>query len=101
MNFANAFQKIGLTITAFLAVVLFGGGFFMSAINPAKADNPTTVNNTGKIMMDQINVQRDGKSFYLILVWDTENGKSKMYYQNTSDGSYKTSSNQLPSSPLY
>ena len=101
MNFVNAFQKIGLTVTAFLAVVLFGGGFFMSTINPAKADNPTTVNNTGKIMMDQINIQNEGKSYYHILVWDTENGKSKMYFQSKSDGSYKIGTNQLPSSPIY
>jgi hypothetical protein len=101
MNFVNAFQKIGLTVTAFLAVVLFGGGFFMSTINPAKADNPTTVNNTGKIMMDQVNVTKDGKSFYHTLVWDTESGKSKMYYLSFTESTWKVASNQLPSSPLY
>ncbi len=101
MNFVNAFQKIGLTVTAFLAVVLFGGGFFMSTINPAKADNPTTVNETGKIMMDQMAYQRDGKTFYNILVWNTETGKSNMYYHSPSEGTYKVSSGQLPSSPLY
>jgi hypothetical protein len=86
-----------------LAAIIFAVCFGISTItnNSVKADHPGTINETGKIMMDQINVQRDGKSFYLILVWDTENGKSKMYYQNTSDGSYKTSSNQLPSSPIY
>ena len=101
MNFVNAFQKIGLTVTAFLAVVLFGGGFFMSTINPAKADNPTTENSTGKIMMDQINVQKDGKSFYQIIVWDTESGKSKLYFLSFSENAWKVSSNQLPSSPIY
>jgi hypothetical protein len=101
MNFVNAFQKIGLTVTAFLAVVLFGGGFFMSTINPAKADNPTTENSSGKIMMHQESSQKDGKSYYNILVWDTETGKSKMYYLNHSEGAYKTSGAQLPSSPVY
>jgi hypothetical protein len=101
MNFVNAFQKIGLTITAFLAVVLFGGGFFMSTINPAKADNPSTINESGKVMMDQLSYERDGKTFYNILVWDTETGKSKMYYHSPSEGTYKVSSGQLPSSPLY
>jgi hypothetical protein len=101
MNFVNAFQKIGLTVTAFLAVVLFGGGFFMSTINPAKADNPTTVNESGKIMMEQNSFVHEGKYFFHILVWDTETGKSKIYYFKPSTSTFISTSYQLSSSPLY
>ena len=101
MNFVNAFQKIGLTVTAFLAVVLFGGGFFMSTINPVKADNPTTVNETGKIMMDQNSFVHEGAFYYHILVWDSESGKSKIYGFKKSSGLFGTTNYQLPSSPLY
>jgi len=51
--------------------------------------------------MHQESSQKDGKSYYNILVWNTETGKSKMYYLNHSDGVYKVSNGQLPSSPIY
>jgi hypothetical protein len=86
-----------------LAAIIFALCFGIATItnNSVKADHPGTINETGKIMMDQNTIVHEGKIFYHILAWDTETGKSKMYYQNTSDGSYKTSSNQLPSSPIY
>jgi hypothetical protein len=100
MQISNFLQKcIGIALVS--GTILFGSAALIATINPAKADNPSTVNSTGKIMMDQINIQNEGKSYYHILVWDTENGKSKMYFQNKSDGTYKTGTNQLPSSPLY
>jgi len=100
MQISNFLQKcFGIALVS--GTILFGSAALIATINPVKADNPTTVNESGKIMMDQINIQRDGKSYYHILIWDTESGKSKMYYQSTSDGSYKIGSNQLPSSPLY
>jgi hypothetical protein len=100
MQISNFLQKcFGIALVS--GTILFGSATLISTINPAKADNPTTENNTGKIMMDQEYSQRDGKSYYNVLVWDTETGKSKMYYLSFSDGVYKTSGGQLPSSPLY
>ena len=82
-----------------VAAIVFALGAVVN--NPVKADNPTAENSTGKIMMDQINVQKDGKSFYQIIVWDTESGKSKLYFLSFSENAWKVSSNQLPSSPIY
>jgi hypothetical protein len=100
MQISNFLQKcFGIALVS--GTILFGSAALIGTINPAKADNPTTVNETGKIMMDQMAYQRDGKTFYNILVWNTETGKSNMYYHSPSEGTYKVSSGQLPSSPLY
>jgi hypothetical protein len=100
MQLSNFLQKcIGIALVS--GTILFGSAALIGTINPAKADNPNNVNSTGKIMMDQINVTKDGKSFYHVLVWDTESGKSKMYYLSFSESTWKTASNQLPSSPIY
>ncbi len=96
MNFANAFQKIGLT----LAAIIFSCAALFYAINPAHADNPTTVNNSGKVQMAMDGFVLNGKAAFHIIAWDTETGKSKTY---TFDGVSKfiSASYQLPSSPLY
>jgi hypothetical protein len=96
MNFVNAFQKIALS----LGVLFFGIGVFIYSISPAQADNPTTVNNSGKVQMAVDGFALNGKPAFHILVWDTETGKSKTY---NFDGVNKffVSNYQLPSSPLY
>jgi len=96
MNFANAFQKIGLT----LAAIIFSCAALFYAINPAHADNPTTVNNSGKVQMAVDGFALNGKAVYNVVVWDTETGKSKTY---TYDGVSKmtVAGYQLPASPLY
>jgi hypothetical protein len=100
MQISNFLQKcFGIALVS--GTILFGSATLISTINPAKADNPTTFNSTGKIMMHQESSQRDGKSYYNVLVWDTETGKSKMYYLSFSEGVYKISGGQLPSNPLY
>ena len=100
MQISNFLQKcFGIALVS--GTILFGSATLISTINPAKADNPFTINQTGKIMMQQEAYQKDGKTYFNILVWNTETGKSNMYYQSTSEGTYKVSSGQLPSSPLY
>ncbi len=100
MQISNFLQKcFGIALVS--GTILFGSATLISTINPAKADNPFTINQTGQIMMHQESSQKDGKSYYNILVWNTETGKSKMYYLNHSDGVYKVSNGQLPSSPIY
>lgn len=97
MNFVNAFQKIGLTIAA----IIFSCAALFYSINPAQADNPTTINNTGKIMMDQNTLAYNGTYYYHILAWDTETGKSKIYLFKSASSSFAPTSYQLPSSPVY
>jgi len=97
MNFVNAFQKIGLTVAA----VLFSCATLFYSVNPAQADNPTVINATGKIMMDQNTIVKDGKFYWHILVWDTETGKSKMYIFYLEEKSFNPTSYQLPSTPIY
>jgi len=100
MQLSNFLQKcIGIALVS--GTILFGSAALIGTINPTKADNPGTINETGKIMMHQESSQKDGKYYYNILVWDTETGKSKMYYLSQSEGAYKISGSQLPSSPLY
>jgi hypothetical protein len=96
MNFVNAFQKIVLS----LGVLFFGIGVFIYSISPAQADNPTTVNNSGKVQMAVDGFALNGKAVYNVVVWDTETGKSKTY---TYDGVSKmtVAGYQLPVSPLY
>lgn len=97
MNFVNAFQKIGLTIAA---IILSCAALFY-AINPLKADNPTTVNNSGKYQMSSVGFVINGKIAYQVLVWDSESGKSKIYGFNSTTGKMVPESFNLPSSPLY
>ena len=95
MKFINAFQKIALS----LGVLLFGLGFFISSLNPAKADEPSISNSTGKIMMHQNSFVHDGSYYFQVLVWDSETGKSKFY--NMDNGKLNPAEFSLPSSPLY
>jgi hypothetical protein len=97
MNFVNAFQKIALS----LGVLFFGIGVFIYSISPAQADNPTTVTNSGKIQMSESGFVVNGSPFYHILVWDSETGKSKLYWFNSTSRTLKSTDYQLPSSPLY
>ena len=66
MQISNFLQKcIGIALVS--GTILFGSAALIATINPAKADNPSTVNSTGKIMMHQEAHERDGKSYKNIL----------------------------------
>ena len=100
MQISNFLQKcFGIALVS--GTILFGSATLIATIIPATADNPTTENSTGKIMMEQQAFQKDGKTYYNVLAWDTETGKSKMYYFSYGEGVYKVSNTQLPSSPIY
>jgi len=100
MKITNFLQKcIGISLVA--ATLLFGSAALVGTITPAKADNPTVINATGKIMMDQNTIVKDGKLYYHALVWDTETGKSKIYIFNNSTMSFDPTTYQLSSSPIY
>lgn len=100
MQISNFLQKcFGIALVS--GTILFGTAALISTINPAKADNPTTINENGKIMMDQNSFTYEGKFYYHVIVWDTETGKSKIYAFKTASNTFGSTSYQLPSSPIY
>jgi hypothetical protein len=86
-----------------LAAIIFAVCLGISSItnNSVKADNPTTVNEMGKVMLDMNSFVHDGKFYFHVVAWDTETGKSKMYYYSKEKGEFSSVKYQLPSSPLY
>lgn len=84
------------------AMIIFATLFGIASImnNSVKADNTSTINGTGKIMMSTTGFELNGKAIYNVTVWDSETGKSKIY-GFTSEGKMILTGFQLPSSPLY
>jgi hypothetical protein len=87
------FLLIGIGIASF--------GIASISSNSAKADNPTTLDNSGKYQMSTCGFSHNGKPFYQVIVWDSENGKSKIYGFSVGQGKMISETFQLPSSPLY
>jgi len=85
------------------AAIIFAFAFLIRSASPAQADNgPQTTYSTGKYMMsfNTVVMGASSMSFY-VLVWDTETGRSKLYYGNQKGGLGPAgSAYQLPSSPL-
>ena len=96
---AQRILAVGVSFAMILGVALFG--FASITSNSAKADSPLTVNNSGKILMDQNSFVHNNKFYYHILAWDSESGKSKLYWFNWDSGKLKSTDYQLPTSPLY
>ena len=71
---------------------------FALKFNTVRASDKTISNTQGKIMMHQNSFVYNNQFYYNILVWDTETGKSKLYYTNSKEWVLDT---QLPTSPLY
>ncbi len=71
---------------------------FALKYSPAVANGDILSDSSGKIMMDQNSFVYNNQYYYNILVWDTETGRSKLYYTNTKEWVLDT---QLPVSPLY
>lgn len=86
-----------------IAAMLFGAAAVIYSASPAQADPaPQTIQTAGKYQMQLSTVLTStDKSYWYVLVWDTETGRSKMYYGNISDGiKLAHSMYNLPSSPL-
>jgi hypothetical protein len=81
-----------------LSALIFALGSIIH--NPLKADMPNQTSSTGKIMMDQNTVVYNGQSYYHILIWDTETGKSKLYYFYPTNAKFDAAKYQLPVTPL-
>ena len=100
-SFIEKCQGIALVVSS-VALLLFGAATLVYSTTPAQADAPQTMYATGKYQMALTSVRSsDGTIFWYILAWDSETGRSKMYYGNTSSGTNAAHSKyQLPSSPL-
>jgi hypothetical protein len=57
---------------------------FAIKYSPAVAGGDILSNSSGKIMMDQSSFVYNNQYYYNVLVWDTETGRSKLYYTNSS-----------------
>jgi hypothetical protein len=104
MKSASFFEKckgIALVFCA-VGVMLFGIAAILFSATPAQADAPQTMYATGKYQMSMTSViTSDDKSAWYLIVWDTETGRSKMYYGSVREGTNLAISKfQLPSSPL-
>ena len=91
-------------IALVLGVVLFGTAAILFSTTPAQADAPQTMYATGKYQMAITSVQdRNDTVYWYIIVWDSETGRSKLYYgspkEKKTGAAYSTY--QMPSSPLY
>jgi hypothetical protein len=84
------------------AAIIFAFAFLIRSASPAQADNgPETTYSTGKYMMSLQAIYAQDQMNWYTLVWDTESGRSKIYYGNKDVSMQAASSHyQLPSSPL-
>lgn len=96
---AQRILAVGLSFAMILGVALFG--FASITNNSVRADSPNITNATGKIMMSESGFVMNGKPYYHILAWDTETGKSKLYWYSSTRSKLETTDYQLPSSPVY
>ena len=100
---ANNFFKYCCGIALVAGTLLFGSAALIYTTAPAHADAPTITNSTGKYMMNisAIVDSRDETS-WIVLVWNTETGKSKIYVGGSvgQGTDAAPSSYYLPSSPL-
>lgn len=85
-----------------IALVVFSFAALFYSLRPVKAsEGPQIVHSAGKYQMDMSPVVVNGKVYWYTLVWDTETGRSKLYYGDVDKG-LKTghSAYNLPASPL-
>jgi len=106
-------QRI-LAVSLSLMGLILCTTLFVATIGPANASNTPEQNESylsipgdggnGRIMMDytSVHVPSQDKTYYEVMVWDTETGASKLYYYSYSDKAFKPydSNVQLPANPL-
>ncbi|MCP4438525.1 MAG: hypothetical protein GY810_06235 [Aureispira sp.] len=96
MKFANIFQKVGLT----LAAIILSVGFFINSLSPATASNNDNLYENGRYMIQYETSVVSGQTYWYLVAWDTQTGKSKAYYGNGSGWNVSAPKFQLPSNPL-
>ena len=91
------------TILFGTAAIILSFAFLLQSAKPATADTaPSTITENGRYDMSfQAAMDNTTMNFY-VLVWDTNTGRSKIYYGNPKKGSIGPAGSgfQLPSSPL-
>ena len=95
---ANNFLKI----CAGIALVVFSFAFLIQSTSPAVASAPNTGYATGKYMMSMSNAYNGDRVMWNIIVWNTETGKSQLYFGSNKMGEIKAAGSafNLPASPL-
>lgn len=114
----NSVQKNPMIkeISRFLAILLFGGALFVFSISRLNAetsnfkfpdtltekDITTIQSSNGKYMMQfEVYKNNDGGIKWLILVWNTATGKSKIYTKDEKKGTIPVHSGwNVPTPPL-
>lgn len=104
-------------ITKLVAVVLLGGSLFFFSVMNATANNSKEFDFPNELSKENLaSLQSGGRyqmqfqslidsgdvSYWYILVWDTNSGRSKMYYGSETLGKIVAAGSvyNLPSSPL-
>ena len=88
---------------AIIGTLLFGTAALIHSASPATADAaPSTITESGRYAMQMNSVYTGSKTAFYILVWDTNSGRSKIYYGSTEMGKISAagSAYNLPSTPL-
>jgi len=100
-----------LQISIGISAILLSGALFVKSIQPSYAESvpPKQLTNTtiaaGKYMMNQFAVYSVSENtiYQYVLVWDTETGKSKMYWfdrTNKKNFEWEAFGKDLPATPL-
>ena len=109
---SDLMSKRILAVGVAVSAVLVSASLFMFSIQPASAsgdsNDPTMLMSppatTGSIMMDytSVHVPAQDKTYYECMVWDSQTGKSKLYFYSYADKKFKAYEEnvQLPTYPL-
>lgn len=112
MKYLDNFSRRVIAISLSLMGIILCATLFVATISPANANSSSNLplpalpsgSGSGGIMMDytSVHVPSQDKTYYEILVWDSNTGKSKLYYYSYADKAFKSyeSNVQLPADPL-
>lgn len=115
MKNLDTFSKRFISVSLSVMGVLLCASVFMFSIGPATANEESTSfdfpeefrkapASPGTIMMDytSVHVPSQDKTYYEVMVWDTQTGESKLYYYNYTDKKFKAYEDnvQIPANPL-
>ena len=112
-NLDRVTQRI-LAVSLSLMGLILCTTLFFATVNSANASNDVTSSNVaptstfaegnGRIMMDytSVHVPSQDKTYYEVLVWNSETGKSKLYFYDYTEKGFKAYEDnvQLPRYPL-
>ena len=97
-------KKMALIVKGMFATaaIIFAFAFLIQSTSPATAAGPETTYSTGKYGMQFQSFHDGSATHWYVLAWDTELGRSKMYYGTSKMGKIISAGNEynLPSSPL-